>query len=80
MFTQSLTHLQETHLLRTLHRTESEQDAEVTIAGKTVILFSSNNYLGLANHPKLKEAAIAAIKHYYIRKTSCSHLEKHILD
>ncbi|HIA14252.1 MAG TPA: 8-amino-7-oxononanoate synthase [Nitrospirales bacterium] len=64
MFTQSLTHLQETHLLRTLHRTESEQDAEVTIAGKTVILFSSNNYLGLANHPKLKEAAIAAIKQY----------------
>ena len=64
MFTQSLRDLQEAHLLRTLHRTESAQDAEVTIEGKAVILFSSNNYLGLANHPKLKEAAIAAIEQY----------------
>ena len=64
MFTKSLSNLHERHLLRTLHRTESAQDAEVTIEGKTVILFSSNNYLGLANHPKLKEATIAAIERY----------------
>ncbi|MBQ27638.1 MAG: 8-amino-7-oxononanoate synthase [Nitrospiraceae bacterium] len=64
MFTQSLTNLQEAYLLRTLHRTESAQDAEITIKGKTIILFSSNNYLGLANHRKLKEAAITAIKQY----------------
>ena len=64
MFTQSLTNLQEAYLLRTLHRTESAQDAEITIEGKTIILFSSNNYLGLANHRKLKEAAITAIKQY----------------
>lgn len=64
MFTQSLHDLQEAHLLRTLHRTESDQGPEVLIDGKEVILFSSNNYLGLANHPKLKEAAIAAITQY----------------
>lgn len=64
MYTQSLTHLQDAHLLRTLHCTESDQGAEVTIEGKTVIQFSSNNYLGIANHPKLKEATIAAIKQY----------------
>tara|TARA_B100000315_G_C14585243_1_gene592654 strand:+ start:2208 stop:3386 length:1179 start_codon:yes stop_codon:yes gene_type:complete len=64
MFTQSLADLQESCLLRKLHRTESAQDAEVTIKGKAVILFSSNNYLGLANHPKLKEAAITAIRKY----------------
>jgi len=32
--------------------------------GKEVINLASNNYLGLANHPKLKEAAIAAINAY----------------
>ena len=64
MFQKSLAQLQDAHLLRTLHSTDSEQDAEVTIDGKTVILFASNNYLGLASHPKLKEAAIAAIEKY----------------
>lgn len=32
------------------------------VDGKKVLMFCSNNYLGLSNHPKLKEAAIAAIK------------------
>jgi glycine C-acetyltransferase len=32
------------------------------IEGKKVLMFCSNNYLGLSNHPKLKEAAIAAIR------------------
>ncbi len=43
---------------------ESEQDAEVTINGKKVLMFGSNSYLGLTNHPKVKEAAIEAIKKY----------------
>jgi glycine C-acetyltransferase len=33
-----------------------------TIDGKKVLMFCSNNYLGLSNHPKLKEAAVEAIK------------------
>ena len=43
---------------------ESDQDTEVLINGKKVLMFGSNSYLGLTNHPKIKEAAIAAIKNY----------------
>ncbi|MDR3061472.1 MAG: pyridoxal phosphate-dependent aminotransferase family protein [Dysgonamonadaceae bacterium] len=43
---------------------ESDQDTEVIIDGKKVLMFGSNAYLGLTNHPKIKEAAIAAIKKY----------------
>jgi len=43
---------------------QSEQDTEVIIDGKKVLMFGSNSYLGLTNHPKLKEASIAAIKKY----------------
>ena len=34
------------------------------VAGKEMIVLCSNNYLGLSNHPKLKKAAIAAVKKY----------------
>ncbi|MGD0319573.1 MAG: glycine C-acetyltransferase [Nitrososphaerales archaeon] len=34
------------------------------VDGQKVLMFCSNNYLGLSNHPKLKEAAIAAVKTY----------------
>ncbi len=43
---------------------ESDQDTEVTINGKRVLMFGSNAYLGLTNHPKVKEAAINAVKKY----------------
>lgn len=43
---------------------ESDQDTQVMINGKKVLMFGSNSYLGLTNHPKIKEAAIAAIKKY----------------
>lgn len=43
---------------------ESEQDTEVTMNGKKVLMFGSNSYLGLTNHPKIKEAAIEATKKY----------------
>lgn len=42
----------------------SEQDTEVMINGKKVLMFGSNCYTGLVNHPKIKEAAIEAIKKY----------------
>jgi len=45
-------------------RIDSPQDPIITIAGKELIMLGSNNYLGLTNHPKVKEAAIAAIKKY----------------
>ncbi|HTN68140.1 MAG TPA: pyridoxal phosphate-dependent aminotransferase family protein [Dysgonamonadaceae bacterium] len=43
---------------------ESDQDTEVIINGKKVLMFGSNSYLGLTNHPKVKEAAIYAVKKY----------------
>ena len=43
---------------------ESDQDTEVMIDGKKVLMFGSNSYLGLTNHPKVKAAAIAAIQKY----------------
>ncbi|MDP2336394.1 MAG: pyridoxal phosphate-dependent aminotransferase family protein [Bacteroidota bacterium] len=43
---------------------ESDQDTEVLINGKRVLMFGSNSYLGLTNHPKVKEAAKAAIDKY----------------
>lgn len=43
---------------------ESDQDTVVTINGKPVLMFGSNSYLGLTNHPRLKEAAIKAIEKY----------------
>ncbi len=43
---------------------ESEQDTEVRMHGKRVLMFGSNSYLGLTNHPKIKEASIEAIKKY----------------
>jgi glycine C-acetyltransferase len=43
---------------------EDEQAAVCIYDGKRVINLASNNYLGFANHPKLREAAIAAIQKY----------------
>jgi 8-amino-7-oxononanoate synthase len=43
---------------------ESEQDTVVTIEGRKVLMFGSNSYLGLTNHPKVIEAAKAAIDKY----------------
>lgn len=39
-------------------------EAEITLNGKTVINLSSNNYLGFANHPRLKKGAIEAVEKY----------------
>jgi 8-amino-7-oxononanoate synthase len=43
---------------------ESDQDTTVTINGKKVLMFGSNSYMGLTNHPKIKEASIKAIEKY----------------
>lgn len=43
---------------------ESDQDAVVLINGKKVLMMGSNNYLGLTNHPEVKEAAKKAIDLY----------------
>lgn len=42
----------------------SEQNTEVIVNGRKMFMFGSNSYLGLTNHPKIKEAAKAAIDKY----------------
>ena len=56
--------LRKDSLYRRLRSVAGEQDAILTVDGRQVLNFSSNNYLGLANHPALREAAKAAIDRY----------------
>jgi 8-amino-7-oxononanoate synthase len=51
-------------LYRELRCVDSPQSRLIAINGKTLLNFSSNDYLALANHPVLKEAAIKAIEQF----------------
>jgi glycine C-acetyltransferase len=51
-------------LYRRLRRVENDQGPTLLLDGREVINFSSNNYLGIANHPALAAAAKAAIDRY----------------
>jgi 8-amino-7-oxononanoate synthase len=42
----------------------SPQDPVVTMNGQKVVMLGSNNYLGLTNHPAVKEASVAAVVRY----------------
>jgi glycine C-acetyltransferase len=61
---EELAALKEDGLLINIRTIESPQGASLVVNGKQVLNFCSNNYLGLANHPKLREAAKAAIDTY----------------
>jgi 8-amino-7-oxononanoate synthase len=56
-----LAEIRESDLYRKVRKIDSAQSAQVEIDGRTVLNFSSNDYLGLANHPTLKAAAIQAV-------------------
>ncbi len=62
--TETTNHLKETGHYFFFRKLESPQDSEVMVNGKRVIMIGSNNYLGLTNHPRVKEAAIKAIERY----------------
>ncbi|MGA2750569.1 MAG: 8-amino-7-oxononanoate synthase [Verrucomicrobiota bacterium] len=59
-----LNDVREQGLYRQLRRVDSPQNARIEIDGQPLLNFSSNDYLGLANDPLLKEAAIAAVKQF----------------
>ncbi len=61
---QELDGLKEQGLFTTIRTIESPMDGWVTIDGRRVLNFCANNYLGLANHPRLREAAKQAIDQY----------------
>ena len=62
--TQRLADIREQGLLRELRRIDSPQAPRIEVGGRTLLNFSSNDYLGLANEPALKEAAIKAVERY----------------
>jgi len=59
---EALRELRRDGLYRTLRELEGEQLPRARFDGREVINLSSNNYLGLTTHPKLKEAAIQAVR------------------
>lgn len=64
MFERHLQKLDDQHLRRRLRTVASATGPMVVLEGREVILLSSNNYLGLATHPTVVEAAIAATQQY----------------
>jgi glycine C-acetyltransferase len=58
--------LRDQGLYNTIRTIGSPMDGHITVDGKPVLNFCANNYLGLANHPRLKEAAKRAIDQYGI--------------
>ena len=61
-----LQHLKDVGLFNEIRTIESPMDAWVQIDGRRLLNFCANNYLGLANHPRLREAAKEAIDVYGI--------------
>ncbi len=57
-----LDNLKQKHMFRKLRVVNGEEKAVCNIDGKEVINLSSNNYLGLTTHPKLRAAALRAIE------------------
>ena len=52
------------HLFRPLRVMSTEQGPVATVDGREVISLSSNDYLGLTHHPRLKAAAVEAVREY----------------
>jgi len=59
-----LERLQQTKTFKTETVIESEQGPVVRVGGRDVIMLASNNYLGLASHPRIKEAAIRGVRQF----------------
>jgi 8-amino-7-oxononanoate synthase len=64
LFQEQLDTLRAQSLDRHLREITSAQGPEIEVGGRRLVNFSSNDYLGLANDPELREAAIAAIKEF----------------
>src|ERR1017187_9658978 len=61
---QGLDGVRQQGLLRELRRIDSPQSPRIEVVDRTLLNFSSNDYLGLANEPALKVAAIRAVERY----------------
>ena len=63
-FREEIETLRRKGLLRRLRQVESPSSSRIVVEGKSYLNLSSNNYLGLSTHPKVKEAAAQAIQRY----------------
>ncbi|MDN4594693.1 glycine C-acetyltransferase [Polycladomyces subterraneus] len=61
---QEIAQWKEEGVFRPLTELESDQGSRVIIRGKEVIQLSSNNYLGLTTHPRLKQAALEGVERF----------------
>jgi len=59
-----LQELKDQGVYRKIPVVETANEAEIIVDGQKVINLSSNNYLGFANHPRLKQAAIDAVREF----------------
>jgi 8-amino-7-oxononanoate synthase len=64
MFEQELSQLEQRGLFRRVVAVDSHDSPRVTIKGREILLLCSNDYLGLANHPALCQAAMQAMERY----------------
>ncbi|KUK29029.1 MAG: 2-amino-3-oxobutanoate synthase (Glycine C-acetyltransferase), partial [Thermococcus sp. 40_45] len=80
--TEELNELKEKGLYVRIRVLQSSQGPWVVVGGKRVLNMCSNNYLGLAAHPKIKEAAIRAILDYGVGagavRTIAGTMELHV--
>lgn len=69
-------------LMRHLRELDSPQGVQIHVEGHDCLNFSSNDYLGLANHPLLKEAAIKAVERYGVgsgaSRLICGNIRPHV--
>lgn len=63
-FAEELASLRREGLFRSMRLLEGEQSSRVVLDGREVLLLCSNNYLGIADHPALKKAAMDAVERY----------------
>lgn len=79
---QTLNNLKQEGLYNTIRTIGSALDSWIIVNGKKVLDMCSNNYLGLANHPELKKAAIKGIEEYGVGPAAVRSIagttEKHI--
>lgn len=63
-FKRELEQIRSSGLHRRLRRMDSSASRLVTVEGRDLLMCASNNYLGLADDPRLQEAAIHALRHF----------------
>jgi 8-amino-7-oxononanoate synthase len=80
-FQAALAELEAASLLRTRHPVAGDQAAELEVGGRRLVAFASNDYLGLAAHPKLIAAVVEAVQRFGVGSGAshliCGHHEEH---